>query len=96
MQIIQLPKNIRKAYDYAMKHQLFHEFREEHEARLCEWSRLRKKYKMSFKDLSKQFGFSRATYYRRRCILRDLNEGKAPPSKPRRPKMRTWGAAEAC
>jgi transposase InsO family protein len=49
---------------------------------------------MSFKDLAKQFGFSRATYYRRRKILEELDLGKVPRSKPWRPQLRKWGEAE--
>ena len=95
MRIIYLPKNIYKAYDYAMKHCVFHAFREKYEDPIIEWTRLRRTYKMSFKDLAKQFGFSRATYYRRRRILRELDAGKAPPrSKPQRPSLRRWGEAD--
>jgi hypothetical protein len=49
---------------------------------------------MSFEDLSKQFGFSRATYYRKRKILEGLNEGKTLVRKLQRPKLRKWSAAE--
>ena len=95
MQIIHFPKSIYKAYDYAQKHCILSEFRERYEKPISEWAELRKKYKMSFEDLRKQFGFSRATYYRKRRILRDLDEGKVRPrSKPQRPQLRTWGEAE--
>ena len=66
MQIIHFPKSIYKAYDYAQKHCVFSEFRGQYEKPIREWTELRKKYKMSFEDLKKQFGFSRATYYRKR------------------------------
>ena len=49
---------------------------------------------MSFEDLSKQFGFSRATYCRKRKILKGLDEGKAPISRVSRAIMRRWGDAE--
>lgn len=96
MRIIGLPKEIYKAYKYAQNHQLFHEFREKHEKPLREWEYLRKTYKMSFEDLSKQFCFSRATFYRLRRILRDLDAGKPVPSKkPRRTqKTMLWGQTE--
>ena len=70
---------------------VFHEFREKYETVINEWTRMRKTYKMSFKDLSKQFGFSRATYYRKRKILRELDEGKAPIGRSSRVvKLRRW------
>ena len=95
MQIIHFPKSIYKAYDYAQEHCIFSEFRERYGKPISEWKKLRKKYKMSSEDLSKQFGFSRATYYRKRRILRDLEEGKVQSrSKPRRPQLRKWGEAE--
>ncbi len=49
---------------------------------------------MSFEDLSKQFGFSRATYYRKRKILEELDEGKAPIRKLQRLKLRKWSVEE--
>lgn len=95
MQIINLPKSFYKAYDYALKYNIFHEFRERYEKPIREWARLRKKYKMSFEDLSKQLGFSRATYYRKRKILNELDAGKAPISgAPRAVKLRRCGDAE--
>lgn len=95
MQIIHFSKSVCKAHDYAQKRCVFSEFCERYEKPISEWTNLRQKYKMSFEDLSKQFGFSRATYYRKRRILRDLDEGKAQPrSKPQRPQLRKWGAAE--
>ena len=53
MPIIALPKNFYKAHDYALRHNVFHEFREKYEEAINEWARLRKAYKMSFEDLSK-------------------------------------------
>ena len=55
---------------------MFHEFREKYEEAINEWARLRKAYKTSFEDLSKQFGFSRAMYCRKRKILKELDESK--------------------
>lgn len=52
MRIIGLPKGFYKTYEYALKHQI----------RRYEY--LLKTYKISFKDLAKEFGFSRATFYR--------------------------------
>ena len=94
MQIITLPRNFYKVHRYAERRNMFHKFREKYEDSIREWTRLRRKYKMSFEDLSKQFGFSRATYYRKRKILEGLNEGKAPVRKLQRPKLRKWSAAE--
>ena len=73
---------------------IFHKFREKYEDSIREWTYLRRKYRMSFEDLSKQFGFSRATYYRKRKILEGLDEGKAPVRKLQRSKLRKWSAAE--
>ena len=78
-----------------MRHNVFHEFRERYEKSLRKWERLRKTYKMSFEDLAKECGFSRATYYRKRKILKELDEGKVPISiAPRAVKLRRWGDAE--
>ncbi len=94
MEIITLPKNFYKVYRYAERHNLFHKFREKYKDSIREWTYLRRKYKMSFEDLSKQFGFSRATYYRKRKILEGLDEGKAPVRKPQRSRLRKRSAAE--
>ena len=94
MQIIALPKNFYKICRYAERHNIFHKFREKYEDSIRKWTYLRKKYKMSFEDLAKQCGFSRATYYRRRKMLEELDLGKVPQSKPRRPQLRKWGEAE--
>ena len=94
MRIITLPRNFYKVHRYAERHKIFHEFREKYEDSIREWTYLRRKYRMSFEDLSTQFGFSRATYYRKRKILEELDEGKAPVRKLQRPKLRKWSAAE--
>ena len=95
MQIIYLPKVFRKAYDYTIKSNVLHEFRVQYEQKLADWKYLRETYKVSNKDLAKQFGFSRATYYRKRRILDAMNKGEVPIRKPQRiPKTRTWGEAE--
>ena len=95
MRIITLPRNFFKACRYAEKSNIFHEFRLRHEDAIREWTYLRKTYGMSFPDLSRQFGFSRATYYRRRKILEELDAGKAPiRRKLQRHTQRKWSEAE--
>ena len=46
-----------KAYDYAVEHNVFHEFRRRYKEPLRKWERLRKMYKMSFEDLAKEYRF---------------------------------------
>ena len=95
MRIITLPRNIFKVCRYAEMSNIFHEFRLKYEDAIREWTHLRKTYRMSFTDLSKQFGFSRATYYRRRKILAELDVGKAPiRRKLQRPTQRKWSETE--
>jgi len=87
MRIITLPRNFYKVHRDAERHNIFHKFQEKYEDSIREWTYLRKKYKMSFEDLSKQFGFSQATYYRKRKILEELDEGKVPVRKLQRHKL---------
>jgi len=94
MRIITLPRNFYKVHGDAERHNIFHKFQEKYEDSIREWTYLRKKYKMSFEDLSKQFGFSRATYYWKRKILEELGEGKEPVRKLQRPKLGKWSAVE--
>jgi len=95
MRIITLPRNFFKVCIYAERSNILHEFRLKYEAAIREWTHLRRTYKMSFADLSKQFGFSRATYYRRRKILAELDVGKAPICrKLQRPIQRKWSETE--
>ena len=95
MRIITLPRNFFKVCRYAERSNIFHEFCLKYEDAIREWTHLRKTYRMSFADLSKQFGFSRATYYRRRKILAELDVGKAPiRRKLQRLTQRKWSEAE--
>lgn len=95
MRIIHLPKNFYKAYNYTIRNNVLHTFRIKYEQILSNWKESREKYKMSFEDLAKHYGFSRATYYRKRKILNELNAGRIPISRaPRAPRLRRWGDAE--
>lgn len=95
MRIIRLSKNIYKAYDYTIRNNVLHPFREKYEQVLSNWKESREKYKMSFKDLAKHYGFSRATYYRKRKILNELNSGRVPIIRTSRVvRLRRWGDTE--
>ena len=95
MRIITLPRNFFKVCRYAERSNISHEFRLKYEDAIREWTHLQRTYRMSFADLSKQFGFSRATYYRRRKILAELDVGKAPiRRKLQRPTQRKWSKTE--
>ncbi len=83
MRIVALPRNFYKVHRYAERHKIFHEFREKYEDSIREWTYLRRKYKMSFEDLSKQFGFS----------LRIFSTN-ALSAALQRPKLRKWSAEE--
>lgn len=96
MRIIGFAKGIYKLYKYAVEHQMLSEFREKYETPIRRYEYLRKTYKMSFADLAKEFGFSRATFYRYRRILRDFDAGKPILNKPKNHhvKPKQWSQKE--
>lgn len=96
MRIIGLPKGFYKTYKYAVEHQMFSTFREKYETPIRRYEYLRKTYKISFEDLAKEFGFSRATFYRYRRILSNLDAGKPISFKPQKRyvKQKQWGQKE--
>ena len=96
MRIIYLPKKIYKLYDYARSHNVWHEYREKYGKVVDDYTYYRKEYGVSHCDLQKQFGISRATYYRRKKVLKALDSGVfvEPFSKPHSASLRKWGEAE--
>lgn len=65
MRIIYLPKILAKRTIYTIRNNVLHEFCVKYEQILSNWKESREKYKMSFDDLVKHYGFSRATYYKK-------------------------------
>ncbi len=94
MQIKGLHKSIYKLYGYGRKQEVLIEYRKKYQTIVSQWERL-KKAGTNEKEIPSFVGCSRATYYRSRKILIDLERGKLPPSKARiRRNKPKWGEAE--
>jgi transposase InsO family protein len=69
-------------------------YRKKYEDKVNRWQKLRSE-GVSFKTTQEILGFSRATYYRMKNILKDLKKGISPPSKkPKKMNKPRWGEAE--
>lgn len=94
MQIKSLHSSIYKIYGYARKQETLDEYRKKYQHIVREWE----KHKLAGTKADKIpsfLGYSRATYYRAKKILQDLNKGIIPPSKTRvRLNKPRWGESE--
>lgn len=94
MRIIGLHKNIYKLASYALSQEKLEVYRKKYERPVKCWEKLK------FESVSDQtcqeiMGISRATYYRYKTRLSELNKGILPPSKrPRSFRKPHWGEAE--
>lgn len=94
MQIIGLHKNIYKLYSYARTQECLNIYRQLYQDKVQRWESL------TGEGCSPQLcleilGFSRATYYRMKKKLKDLEKGILPPSKrPKKLNKPRWGEAE--
>lgn len=91
MQIKVLHKNIYTLYSYIRTQECLEVYRKIYKQSIERWEEA-KKNKACDSFSYKYSGISRATYYRRRKVLKDLEKGKAPPSKrPRKVNKPKWG-----
>ena len=94
MQIKGLHKNIYKLYAYSRTQECLDEYRKKYEDKVHRWEKLHSE-GVSIKTAQEILGFSRATYYRMKNILKDLEKGISPPSKrPKKLNKPRWGEAE--
>lgn len=94
MQIKGLHKNIYKLYTSARTQECLDSYRKQYQSQVQLWDKLRGE-GVCEKTLQDLVGISRATYYRHKKILIDLECGKIPPSKrPKRLNKPRWGEAE--
>ena len=94
MQIKSLHKNVYKLYAYSRTQECLDVYRKKYEHKVNRWQKLRSE-GVSYKTAQEILGFSRATYYRMKNILKDLEKGISPPSKrPKKVNKPRWGEAE--
>lgn len=94
MQIQGLHKSIYSLYCYARTQECLEKYRNVYLESTQKWEEA-KENGGSEELASKYAGISRATYYRRKKILKQLEKGLAPPSKrPKRLNKPRWGEAE--
>lgn len=94
MQTKGLHKSIYKLYGYARKQECLDAYRKKYESIVREWERFKTK---GLKDeLVKEIvGCSRATYYRTKKVLAEMQGGILPPSKaPKHRNKPQWGEAD--
>jgi len=94
MQIKHLHKNIYKLYAYSRTQECLDAYRQKYQQQVQRWERLRSE-GVSLKLTQEIAQISRATYYRHKQILHNLNKGIFPLSKkPRRLNKPKWGEAQ--
>ncbi|MEI8295468.1 MAG: integrase core domain-containing protein [Alphaproteobacteria bacterium] len=94
MQIKGLHKNIYRLYAYSRTQECLDIYRKKYEKPVLVWDKLNKK-KVETKVIQDIAGISRATYYRKKKILKNLDKGILPPSKkPKKLNKPKWGEAE--
>ena len=94
MQIFRLHKNIYKLYSYARTQECLDVYRNQYQEKIKQWELLKNE-GCSPKSAKAILGFSRATYYRMKKILKDLEKGISPPSKrPKKINKPRWREAQ--
>lgn len=94
MQIKSLHKNVYKLYAYARTQECLDVYRKKYEDKVHRWETLVSE-GVKKEIIQGILGFSRATYYRMKKILKDLEKGISPPSKrPKKLNKPRWGEAE--
>ena len=94
MQIKYLPKNIYKLYSYARTQECLDVYRKKYQTSVDTWSKLKKE-GVCDKTCSEITTISRATYFRRKQILKNLEKNIIPPSKkPKKVNKPKWGEAQ--
>lgn len=94
MQIKGLHKNVYRLYAYSRTQECLDVYRKQYEDKIYRWETLNQEGTRE-KVVQQILGFSRATYYRMKKILKDLEKGISPPSKrPKKLNKPRWGEAE--
>lgn len=94
MQIKGLHKNIYKLSSYALSQEKLDVYRKKYEKQVKHWKKLKSE-GVSDKTCQEVVGMSKATYYRYKALLLDLNNGILPPSKkPKSLRKPLWGESE--
>lgn len=94
MQIKALHKNVYKLYAYARTQECLDVYRKKYEDKVYRWEKLASE-GLSIETAQEILGFSRASYYRMKKILKDIEKGISPPSKrPKKLNKPRWGEAE--
>ncbi len=94
MQIKGLHKSIYKLYGYARKQSCLDEYRKKYTHIVREWGKFKAK-GLSDKVVQEIVGCSRATYFRSKKVLKELDWGIIPPSKARHKQNKPhWGESE--
>ena len=94
MQIKGLHRNIYRLYRYARPQECLEKYRKLYQISVDKWCEA-KENGGTDAFAKKYAGISRATYFRRKKILTDLNKGIVPPSKrPKRVNKPRWGESE--
>lgn len=94
MQIKGLHKNIYTLYGYARKQETLKAYRVKYQWIVDYWDYY-KQQGLSNKLVQEIVGYSRATYYRAKKVLADLDRGILPPSKaPKKRNKPCWGESE--
>jgi transposase InsO family protein len=94
MQIVGLHKNIYKLSSYALSQEKLEAHRKKYEKQVSHWGKLKSE-GVCNKTCTEIIGFSRATYYRYKARLIDLDKGILPASKkPKSLRKPNWGESE--
>lgn len=94
MQIRGLHKNIYRLYRYARTQETLDQYRKHYEGAVKLWESLKQE-KVSDPLCERTTGISRATYFRYKRRLKDLEKGILPPSKrPKHINKPKWGESE--
>lgn len=94
MQIQGLHKNIYRLYAYARTQECLDVYRKQHEDQVQKWEKLKSE-NVYEKTIQEFVGISRASYYRYKKRLKNLERGITPPSKrPRKINKPRWAEAE--
>ncbi len=94
MQILGLHKNIYKLSSYALSQEKLEAHRKKYEKQVKSWKKLKSE-GVGDKTCQEIIGISKATYYRYKVRLIELNKGILPPSKkPKSLRKPNWGESE--
>ena len=94
MQIKGLHKNIYRLYRYIRTQECLEKYRNLYQISVDKWNEARSN-GATQALAAKYAGISRATYFRRKKILKSLDKGITPPSKrPKSTRKPCWGEAQ--